>query len=265
MNINTIKDIVTSLYKDIVDRVSDSEWYHSLRKKYEILSSKQRKTLHAFLWFTLLTTVLYYPISHLYASWTSMHTFTTKENLIRELDLLSSANRSIGVSNLSSQNLQKSIKKSLLALNFPEKQIVRIEKTESVNLTRPLPFPVTIHTVAIEMKDLNLQEVTQYGYQLERLSDNLKILDIYIKENPKKTNYFNTTYKLSLFSLSKKSKPTQLESVRKPEPPIISKESISPFSPPNASEKMQDIDPVDLVPIPHLTLPSKIQTDKKEQ
>ena len=99
-----------------------------------------------------------------------------------------------------SGSLKNFISQRSETIGLPKEHII-ISPTKAQNL-KELKIPARTQSVRIELNNLNLKELINYAHQLETLNTNLKVVNMNITENEKKTNYFNAIYTLSLFSLT---------------------------------------------------------------
>ena len=201
ININNLKEELSNLYKNIYLYLENSSWFHYIKEKYEHLQPTHKKAVNGAIGFIVLSGLLYYPASHLYTSVKNMKDFTDKKQLIQELISLSAVRRaSPYTQNNISGNLKDFIFQRSETVGLPKDQITTIDQAKSQNL-RELKMPTHTESVRVELKNLNLKELIQYGHQLETLNENLKVVSMDITESVQKENYFNAAYTLSLFSL----------------------------------------------------------------
>ncbi len=202
ININILKEELINLYKTIYIYLENSTWFHYIKEKYEHLQPLHKKIVNGVASLLLLIVLLYSPFSYLYASWGNMKDFTDKKHLIQELLSLSDIRRtSSGLQQNNPRNLKNFISQRSETIGLPKEQITTITQTKGQNL-KELKTPVRTESVLVELNNLNLKELINYGHQLETLNNNLKVVNMDITENKQKENYFNAVYTLSLFSLT---------------------------------------------------------------
>ena len=202
ININNLKEELINLYKNTYIYLENSTWFHYIKEKYEHLQPLHKKITHGTAGLLLLIGLLYYPFSHLYTSWGNMKDFTDKKHLIQELLSLSAMRRaSSGLQQNIPRDLKNFISQRSETIGLPKEQITTITQTKGQNL-KELKTPVRTESVRVELNNLNLKELINYGHQLETLNNNLKVVNMDITENKEKENYFNAVYTLSLFSLT---------------------------------------------------------------
>ena len=250
MDLKNIKEEVIRLLNSLFSKIEDSYWFYFLTEKYHALSHTHRRGLLIILSSTILIIVVYYPLLKLYSSYKNMDEFIGKKNIIQELNNLSSANQ-LYLAGLrqSPTDLTQFLKQEIQRIKISEQQIIQIKETENQKL-KDIRLPVNIQTTTVEIDNLNLTEIVQHGYQLENLSDNLKMIDINITENPEKENYFRVTYTLSLFALArpilKQNQQVPQDKNDEIKPKTISKQMKNPS--PSIEKPKPDIKPLKLNP-----------------
>ena len=219
MNLNTLKEELINAYRNFNDIVVNSSVFYFIKEKYDHLSSLHRKILHSVLVLTLAFVFLYYPFSYLYYSWRNMRDFHTKKQLTKELvDSSFAEQMSSSQSYTPDRDPVQFINQRIPILQIPKNQIKNIKKSETVQKPKNLLLPATVKTIEVEMENLNLKEVIQYGHQLEQLSNNIKLMNLHITERPQKDNYFNVSYILSFFNAAKETIPNNKKTQKKINP-----------------------------------------------
>ena len=227
LNISNLKEELINLYKNIYIYLENSSWFHYIKEKYEHLQPIHRKIINGTASFILLSGLLYYPFSRLYASWENMNHFTEKKHLIQELLNLSAIRRtSLNAQQSIPGNLKTFISQRSESIGLPSEQIT-ITPTKGQSL-KELKIPARTKSVRIELNNLNLKELINYAHQLETLNTNLKVVNMDIIESEQKANYFNAVYTLSLFSLAANDIPTEPNPLKKQmlKQPLRKKEKI---------------------------------------
>ena len=228
MDFSNFKEEFINICKNGHNTFVNSSAFYFVKEKYDHLSSLHRKILHTVSLLVLVCIVFYYPFSYLYFSWINMRNFYTKKELTRELiDLSSITQPDFSKSYTSSQEPVRFIEQKIPTLQIPKSQIKEIKKSNSNQQPKNFPLSSKVEAVEVEIKNLNLKEIVQYGHKLEQLSDNIKLTNIYITENPKKNNYFNVSYILSFFSLITDSLPNKKIKTKSIKEPVSSSASKS--------------------------------------
>lgn len=236
MDFNRLKEALSNLCKNAYNAITNSSLFYFIKDKYDSLSSFQRKIIYSLSVLIFSCLVLYYPFSHLYSSWKNMNDFNTKKELIREMIHLSSTKDIQSSKDYTShQNPIQFIERRMPTLGINKKLIKGIKKAKYVPPLKNLPFSAKVETIEVQLENLNLKEIIQYGHQMEQFSNNIKLTNIEITENREKENYFHVSYFLSFF-LFKEDRP-------KKEPPKVKhtpSKKIKPKKKPTANERVFD-------------------------
>ena len=197
MDFNILKEALKNAYKITINNPVS----YFIKEKYEHLNSFYKKIIHIFSLLVLISIVFYYPASRFYSSWKNIRNFDIKTKLIRELISLSSVKKNnISGNYTPDTDPIRFIERKIPTLSIPKNQIAKIKEAKTNQDLKDIPTSTKVKTVRLEMKELNLKEVIQYGHQLEQLSDNIKLIELSMKESQEKENYFHVSYILSFFS-----------------------------------------------------------------
>ena len=203
MDFNTLKEEFTNTCKNLNSTIIESSAFYFVKEKYDNLGSFYKKTIHVLSLLVLACLLFYYPVSHLYSSWKNIWTFKTKKKLSQSLvELSSTTQTSSSQASAFDRDPIQFINQKIITLEIPKNQIKAVKKSKApIQKSASLSLSATVKTVEVEMENLNLKEVIQYGHQLEQLSKNIKLTNLRILENPIQNNYFNVSYVLSFFNL----------------------------------------------------------------
>ncbi len=217
MDISNFKEILVNGYKNLHNSIVNSSAFYFLKEKYDHLNPLYRKIIHTGGLIFLVCALLYYPFSNLYSSWKNMKDFKERNTLTKDLIDLSTASAfNVSRSYTVNQDPVRFIRQKMPTLRIPKDQIEEIKADRPIPIPASLSLPVKVKTVSVKIKNLTLKEVIQYGYQMEQMSKSIKLMDIRITENPKKNNYFDVSYILSFFNLTKKSPTNEKQKAKSP-------------------------------------------------
>ena len=197
MDFNSFKEILKNIYNTAFNNSA----VYFIKEKYDHLSSFYRKTIQIISALLLTGVLLYYPSVRFYSSWKHTKSSKTKTQLIHDLINLSSKKTLSGSQGHTAHtDPLRFVERKIPTLLIPKNQITKIEAIQNSENLKKLAIPAKVKTVKLEMKELNLKETIQYGHKLEQLSDNIKLMNLSMKESQEKENYFNVSYILSFFS-----------------------------------------------------------------
>ena len=271
MDFNRLKEEFFNLCKNSYNIIINSSFFHFIKDKYDGLSSFHRKIIYSFSILILSCMILYYPCSHLYTSWKNMSDFNTKKKLIREMINLSSTKGIQSSKSYSAhQNPVQFIERRIPTLGINKTLVKRVKKARFTPSLKNLPPSAKVETVEVQLENLNLKEVIQYGHQMEQFSNNIKLTNIEITENPEKENYFHVSYFLSFF-LFKEKAPTReninLEkesSTKKHSPDTPSKKIKEKNTKKNPTANERIFDKVKVAPAPSIAPQKEEKTEDKK-
>ena len=268
MDFNNFKEELKNIINNVYSYIINSAAFYFIKEKYDHLSVLNRKIIQISCFIILLCVLLYYPTSHIYSSWKKRRDANTKQTLIRELMRLSpNRKNNISSSYLPGQDPLKFIQQRIPVLQIPKKQIQKIKKVKEIQKSSLLKAKV--ETVIVEVQNLNLKEVVEYGYKLEKLSNNIKLNHLRIKENPNKNDYFNVSYALSFFSpitdtiLDKTPQKPKLKLKKEPPPTDIKEPSPTVFSNDKIFDNLKTPSPPKPSPPPTKFLNQQKKTEKE--
>lgn len=271
MDFSRFKEAFSNLCKNSYNTIINSSFFYFLKDKYDNLSSLHRKIIYSFSILTFSCLLLYYPFSHLYSSWENMNDFNTKKKLIKEMiNLSSTKNIQSSKSYQPNQNPVKFIERRIPTLGINKTLVKGVKKAKSATPLNNLPFSARVETVEVQLKNLNLKEIVQYGHQMEQFSNNIKLTNIEITENPEKENYFHVSYFLSFFLFKKEAPPKENKNLKKeistkkqtPDTPSKKTKEKNRREKPTADERI--FDKLKIAPPPSLSpQKEKIIEDKK--
>ena len=207
IDLNNLKEELLSFLRNLNNSLVNSSAFFFLKEKYYHLNPLYRKILQAVMWVVLSATLLYYPAGLLYSSMGYVKDYNIKQKLLQDLLALSTGSSS-GARLFYShkRDMVALIRQKARAMQIPEKQIkkirkanLNISKTKKKEESQNLSLSAKGTAVEVVMEKLNLQEVVQYGHQMEQFSKNIKLMGIHIQEDMEKKNYFNVSYILHIF------------------------------------------------------------------
>jgi hypothetical protein len=140
--------------------------------------------------------LLFFPLSNLSDSQTTLSLFEEKRSLIR--DLFKTYRESSATPNIATppnyellrSNVESIISRADLT---PEQNLGSIEITAEGNL---IPQNLVTHALQVKLAKLNLKQIVDIGSGLVGISESVKMKDMQITANSQDTRYFDVSYKL---------------------------------------------------------------------
>jgi hypothetical protein len=196
MNFDDLKDNLKSQLSQTWSRIEESSAYNQLKDRFENLSPVQQKLAMAgggALFALLLISV---PYSYFSTSSEYVATFEEKRALVREL--LKVAREASEVPDIPTpppaEMLRSDIDRQLKSANLLPEQIKNVQVvTAQTNL---IPSSLLDASVQINLAKLNLRQIIDIGYGIQRVSQSVKMSDVHISANTEDPKYFDVEFRV---------------------------------------------------------------------
>jgi hypothetical protein len=233
VNLNDLFEQIKDRAKTTWDKVQESPTYQQAMEKYEDLPAPQQRLIRYGGSFLLILFLLSPPISTLLSSQEAVDEFNRKRDLTRELlrvvrDSSKAPNipQAPTLDSLQARFQQEFVQRDKL---LPE-QILYIQASRESG--RIIPDALSIGSLSVSLKDLNLRQILDVGYRLATVSPSVKMTDLDITASIEKPGYFNFTSKIV--------------ALKAPELPVVEPEPIEePRSRRRAEENEENSDNAD--------------------
>ena len=196
MNLDDLKERVTSEAKMLWERVEESSAYNQMRDRYENMTPSMQKLSVVGASALVGLVILSIPYSYYSASTAYEHEFESKRSTIRELLKVSrEASEAPALQQAPTMDALKSmIDNQIQNAHFLPEQIKGTEVLgESTKL---IPQNLTAGVVQVRLAKLNLRQVLDFGYQLQSLNPSVKVKDMIMTANREDTRYMDVVFKL---------------------------------------------------------------------
>lgn len=203
MDFSTLKDQLTDQLKESWDRIRESSLYVELNEKFEVLPSRIQKIIiiSASVLFGLFLFSI--PYSSLEESWTYEEGFLDNRDLIRELLRASSTLKQASPLPTSSSTniLQSRVKDVLQEARLTTEQIGPIQPILGAK-TKLASAAVNQDALSIQLKNLNLRQITDIAYRFQNLGPGIQPITLQIQRASGQTHYYDMIVKIFQFSLN---------------------------------------------------------------
>lgn len=199
--IDQIKDTLSARW----DEIQETDTYISLREKYDNLPQAGQK-LVIFLAFAFSFLIVFsIPYGWFSNSQSSVVEFEDTKNTISDLLEVSQGIKNIPPQGLglSSSDLKTQADKILSEKGLGKDQITSINETQFTNPQGSKLIPPQINAIGIEtnLKKLTLKQIVDIGYEFERISPLVKILNMEMNATPEDHHYYDVQFRVSSFSV----------------------------------------------------------------
>jgi type II secretory pathway component PulM len=196
MNLDDIKDNLKSQLSQIGSRLQESSSYNQLKDRFENLAPRQQKLVAigagVFLAFVLISI----PYSYFSTSSEYITTFEEKRALIREL--LKVTRESSEVPDIQSpppaEMLRATVDQQLKSANLLPEQVKGISVVAAD--TSLIPRSLLDSALQVNLAKLNLRQIIDIGYGIQRISQSVKMNDLRITANAEDPKYFDAEFKV---------------------------------------------------------------------
>lgn len=202
MNWDDIKDQAKEKWQEFQDQLEESSTYHNLREKYLELPHPVQKAIivggivfGGFLLFSI-------PISYISSSNEFVESYNSRRGLIRNLFQYGQVDSIQAGLPQGKEVSVGAFRSTLDSFQLLPEQVVAVKKIPPDALGDSIaPLPIIQSNFKVELKWLNVQQIVDIGFQLQKLKSHVKMLGLEVKEDREKENYYNVTYKLAGFFL----------------------------------------------------------------
>jgi hypothetical protein len=196
MNLDDLKDTLKSQLSQVWSRIEESSTYNLLKDRFENLASVQQKLVMVGGGALLALLLISVPYSYFSASSENIAAFEEKRALVREL--LKVAREASEVPDIPTpppgEVLRSDIDRQLKSANLLPEQIKSIQViTAQTNL---IPSSLLDAGVQINLAKLNLRQIIDIGYGIQRVSKSVKMSDVHISANPEDAKYFDVEFRV---------------------------------------------------------------------
>lgn len=196
MNLDDIKDNLKSQLSQTWSRIEESSAYNQLKDRFENLSPSQQKLVAVGAGVFVALMLISVPYSYYSTSNEHIATFQEKRALIREL--LKVTRESSEVPDIqpppSADMLRNTIDMQLKAASLLPEQVKGI--SVSAADTSLIPRSLLDGGLQVSLAKLNLRQIVDIGYNIQRLGQGVKMNAVHIAANAEDPKYFDVEFKV---------------------------------------------------------------------
>lgn len=203
-------------FKDTIlarwDQFQESDTYISLKEKYDNLPARGQKLVVFSAFFLVFLVLFSIPYAWFSTSQTSVTEFEDTKHTISELLEVSQEIKNIPPASLgiTSADLKGRVEKILSEKGLSKEQIASVNETQFTNPqgSNLIPPQITATGVETNLKQLTLKQIVDIGFELERISPLVKVLNLEMKATEADVHYYDVQFRVSSFGV-KDSAPAQ--------------------------------------------------------
>lgn len=204
-------------FKEVFDQIKDTliaRWeqfqetdtYISLREKYDNLPPRGQKAV-VFGGFAMAFLILFsIPYGMFTTSQESIVEFEDTKETIEELLTVSQDVKNIPslAAAMTSADLRQRVDRILAEKGLGKEQITSVSETQFTNPqgSQLIPSQITATGVETNLKKLTIKQVVDIGYDIERISPLVKILNLEMRATPEDVHYYDVQFRVSSFAVA---------------------------------------------------------------
>jgi hypothetical protein len=194
--LDNIKEQLRATGSKIGSQIQESPTYSQAQDRFESLSPSSQKLVWIVGTLIVLFVLVFYPVSNLLTSQSTLAMFEEKRNLVREL--FRTYREASSAPTVAIPPNYESLKASVASIInkadlTPEQNLGSIEANTEGKL---IPPSLVSHALEVKLAKLNLKQIVDIGTSLVAISESVKMKDLLIRANAQDTRYFDVTYKL---------------------------------------------------------------------
>ncbi|OFZ12791.1 MAG: hypothetical protein A2Z20_07055 [Bdellovibrionales bacterium RBG_16_40_8] len=206
MAFENITDKIKEQFIDIWDKVQESSLYNNLREKFETQSVTTQRGIVFGSVVLLLLFVLSFPYSYFNSSSAFNEEYNENKNMLRSLLRASrlASEATYAPPSVSSEEVKSQIQNMLPRFTLLPEQVGSILDIDMKAMGESLaPKNVGQNGIGLSLKKLNLKQVVDIGFEIQKLNQSVKLVGLDIVANVSDNHYFDVLYKLIIFSVPK--------------------------------------------------------------
>lgn len=203
-----LKEVLEQLKDTILARweqFQDTDTYITLREKYDNLPSKGQSLVVFAAFFLVFLVIFSIPYAWYSASQTTVSEFENTKTTISDLLEVSQETKNIPqfAMGMTSADLKMRVEKILAEKGLGKEQITSVNET---NFTNPqgstlIPAQITAAGVETNLKQLTLKQIVDIGFDFDRISPLVKVLNLEMKATEADLHYYDVQFRVSSFSV----------------------------------------------------------------
>ncbi len=202
MNFEDLKDKLREMWARLKSEVDENPQINTLKEKFETLPSKVQRSILAGVAAFALLMLISFPMSYFSQATQYENEFLSTRALLRELLKVGKPmNPNINMENrLEFSQIKERIDGLIPTFNLMAEQVGGVVESNSKGPSLAKP-PIVEDKAQLTMKNLNLDQLVQISYEMQKLFPNVKMTGIDVSESAEHPNYFNVIYTLSKFTV----------------------------------------------------------------
>lgn len=202
MDLSSLKEQLRDQFKELLDRIQESSLYIELKEKFELLPSRIQKLIIVGVSLMVGLFLFSIPYGNLSDSWLYEEQFVDNRGLIRDLLRASSTLKETSPlpTSASVGALESQVRRAIEEMRLTPEQIGNIQVIPGAS-TRLASEAVNQEAISVQLKMLNLRQVTDLSFRLQNLGAGIQPISFQMQRSSGQTHYFDVIYRIFQFSL----------------------------------------------------------------
>ncbi len=208
MALDDLKDRLKEQSAEVWSRIEGSPLYSNLKEKFETQTPTTQKSIIAGGILLLSLLFLSYPLSDFGVSSTNVEDYEKNRSQLRSLLRASrlASEAASAPAAYTANDLKNQVQAQLGSFALKPEQMGEVLDLDLTSMGTPLaPKSIVQNGVGINLKKLNLKQVVDIGFELQKLNPSVKIAGMEVTAGSPDPHYFDVLYKLIVFSMPQSS------------------------------------------------------------
>lgn len=203
MDFSSLKEQLKDQFKELWDRIQESSLYIELKEKFELLPSRIQKLIIVGASLVLGFFLFSFPYGNLSESWLYEEYFAENRGLIRDLLRASTTLKETSPlpTSASAAAVESQVRQVIQELRITPEQVGNIQVVPGAN-TKLATSAVNEEAISVQLKMLNLRQVTELSHRLQSLGSGIQPMSLQIQRSAGQTHYYDVIFRIFQFSLN---------------------------------------------------------------
>ncbi|NCN95665.1 MAG: hypothetical protein GW917_02990 [Bdellovibrionales bacterium] len=203
MDLSSVKDQLYDQFKELSERVQESSIYVELKERFDLLPSRIQKLILVGSGLLFALFLISFPYANISDSQSYEAQFEESRELIRDLLRASTTLKQTSPlpSASSASAVESQIRRVIDELRLGSEQVGNIQVISNAS-TRLASKAVNQEAVSVQLKTLNLRQVTEAAHRLQNLGSGIQPISMQMTRSDGKTHYFDVIFRIFQFSLN---------------------------------------------------------------
>lgn len=203
MDLSSLKDQLYDQFKELSERVQDSSLYVELKERFDLLPSQIQKLILVGSGLLFALFLISFPYGNISDSQLYESQFEENRELIRDLLRASTTLKQTSPlpTTASASAVESQIRGIIEDLRLGSEQVGNIQVIPNAS-TRLASKAVNQEAVSVQLKTLNLRQVTDAAHRFQNLGSGIQPISMQMSRASGQTHYYDVIFRIFQFSLN---------------------------------------------------------------